>query len=152
MLGQRHLIECHCVLPQYENKDPVVYHKFTVYSKFNERNKIIPKYANCNNCGITHKVFDICQSEIFYGKEDVFVITKEDVKRSLPKNISDILDEHECDITQYELLEDVIYQNLYPFDIILNREIIEDEHHIKVLEVNENKTRIYVDVIRTLMR
>ena len=68
MSGQRHLIECHCVLPIYKNKKPVVYHKFAVYSFFDEKtSKVIPKYVNCNNCGVTHLIEEFCKSKIKLG-------------------------------------------------------------------------------------
>ena len=29
-MSQRHLVECHCVLPLYKDKKPIIYHKFAV--------------------------------------------------------------------------------------------------------------------------
>ena len=44
-MGVKHLIECHCILPQFKKKQPPIYHKFTVYSKFNsDTGNVIEKY------------------------------------------------------------------------------------------------------------
>jgi hypothetical protein len=154
MLGYRHLIECHCVLQVYKDKIPPVYHKFTVYSKVNDRGDIIPKYANCNNCGVTHFITEICKSEIKTGKEDMSSVRSiDDLKISLPERLSKILDDHQCDITLYENAEDVIENQYYPYEMIVKREIIDDEHHVKILNIeNENKFRIDSQVIKTIIR
>ena len=60
--GVRHLIECHCTLPQYRNANPPVYHKFVVFSVLDE-DAIQKKLVQCNNCGIIHKVVDLCKKK-----------------------------------------------------------------------------------------
>ena len=70
MIGQKHLVECHCVLPQFRLNTTVLYHKFVVYSEFNSDGSVITKYAQCNNCGVIHRVFDIAKSEILMGNEN----------------------------------------------------------------------------------
>jgi len=154
MLGYRHLIECHCVLQVYKDKNPPVYHKFTAYNKVNNRGDIIPKYANCNNCGVTHFITEICKSEIKTGKEDLSSVRSiDDLKISLPEKLSKILDDHQCDITLYENAEDVIENQCYPYEMIVKREIIDDEHHVKILNIeNENRFRIHSQVIKTIIR
>jgi len=149
-----HLIECHCVLQVYKDKTPPVYHKFAAYNKINERGNIIPKYVNCNNCGITHYVTEICKSEIKVGKEDSMSVRNiSDLKISLPEKLTKILDDYQCDITLYENAEDVIENQCYPYEMIIKREIIDDEHHIKILNIeNENRFKIDNQVIKTIIR
>ena len=64
----KHLIECQCTLKIFENKTKPLYHKFVVFSLLEDEN-IEEKYVTCNNCDIVHRVYDICKSEIKWGKE-----------------------------------------------------------------------------------
>jgi hypothetical protein len=154
MIGYRHLIECHCVLQVYKDKKPTVYHQFLVYSKVNNKGKIVSRYANCNNCGVTHFIYEVCKSEIKTGKEDISSIRNiDDIKISLPDKLTKILDDNQCDITLYENIEDVIDQKIYPFHTTIKREIIDDEHHVKVLEIeSDNRFKINNQVIKTIVR
>ena len=147
--GVKHLIECHCVLKLYKNVTPVVYHKFLAYSKIDEKGNIIPKYANCNNCGITHLVYEICKSEIKIGKEDISSIrTKEDIALSLPEKIVSVLEKYKSECVIYEEIEDVLENSFFPTSIILKREIIDESHHLKILNITgDNKFSIISDVI-----
>ena len=150
MSGQRHLIECHCVLPLYKNAKPVVYHKFAVYSLFDEKtSKVTPKYVNCNNCGVTHYVDEFCKSEIKLGKEDVKSIRSiKEVSFSLPEKLTNVLKEYNSTIDIYEESEDIIENHLFPKNIIIKREIIDDIHHLKVLTFSsENKFKITSEVL-----
>ena len=116
MPGQRHLIECHCVLPLYKDKKPIVYHKFAVYSLFDEKtSKVIPKYVNCNNCGVTHFVNEFCKSEIKLGKEDVKSVRSiSEVSLSIPNRLNEILSEYNSTVDVYEEIEDVIENREFP--------------------------------------
>tara|TARA_Y100000992_G_scaffold302045_1_gene274702 strand:- start:5285 stop:5731 length:447 start_codon:yes stop_codon:yes gene_type:complete len=148
------MIECHCILPIYKDSLPAIYHKFITYSKIDERGKIIPKYVNCNNCGITHYVYELCKSDIKVGKEDIkSTRTIEDIKLSLPDKIINILTSNNCTIEDYELVEDIFDQEIFPSNLIIKREIIDEEHHIKLLKINNaEKFKIESEVIKTIMR
>ena len=67
--GIKHLVSCHCVLPQFRKMKNPIFHKFVVFSKL-ENDNVVPKIAKCNNCGVLHKVIDICKSEFIHGHED----------------------------------------------------------------------------------
>ena len=82
MSGLKHLIQCHCVLPQYRRMKDPVFHQFVVYSKFNKDNVLKPKVSKCNNCGVFHNIVDFCKSEILHDYEgDGFLITIDDISR-----------------------------------------------------------------------
>lgn len=150
MKGQRHLIECHCVLPVYKGKVPIVYHKFAVYSFLDEKSgKIVPKYVNCNNCGVTHLVKEFCKSEIKLGKEDVKSVRDiKEVSLSLPEKVLKVLDDYNSTIDIYEEVEDVIDNKVYPRDLIIKREIIDDSYHIKILRIlSNNRFKILSEVL-----
>ena len=154
MIGQKHLIECHCSLPLYKNRKDIVYHKFVVYSKIDEAGNKIPKYSKCNNCGATHYVYEFCKSEVKAGKEDNDVaLTIEDVKISLPDKIIKILEQYECTIDVYEQIDDVFDHDFFPIDIIINREIIEDEHTVKLLKlINKDRYKIQTEKINLVIK
>lgn len=152
MAGHKHLVECHCVLPLYKDQRPVVYHKFSVYSKIDTAGKVIPKYVNCNNCGITHYVYEICRSDIKVGKEDIgSVRTIKDISISLPERLVSILEEYNVLIDVYEELEDCLEEDSYPANIIIKREIIDDDHQIKVLNVkSKDSFKILSETLSTV--
>jgi len=140
MRGQKHLIECHCVLPLYKGVKPIVYHKFSVYSKIDDAGKIIPKYVNCNNCGITHLVYELCKSEIKVGSEEIGSVRSiQDIEISLPEKLVKILSEYNATIDLYEEVEDVIDNDLYPSSIVLKRDIVDDKHNLKILNLESSK-------------
>ena len=154
MLGQRHLVECHCVLPIYKNKKPTVYHKFVVYSKIDDNTgKVIPKYVNCNNCGITHCVFELCRSDIIVGKEEINSVRKiEDFKISLDAKIYNLLQEYFCNIDVYEEVEEIFEKEIFPRTVVLKREIIDEKHSVKILEIKNNTSfKIIQDVISNII-
>lgn len=107
--GQRHLISCRCILPQFKSKQDPPVHKFVVFSTIDENDVAIPKFVQCNNCGIIHKITDICRSEILSGKENMSsIVTLEDIKVSLPSNLRDILERHNTDISGWEQAQFVL--------------------------------------------
>jgi len=154
MLGVTHTIECHCVLPLYKNKSPSVYHKFAVYNKVDENGRVLSKYVNCNNCGITHFVYEVCKSEIKVGKEDLPTVRRiDEVKLSLPEKLVKFLESYEVQTFVYEKIEDAISKSIYPTEIILKREIIDESHHVKIIKVtSENKFTVNTEVINTIIR
>lgn len=110
MLCTKHLIECHCVLPQFRSRSEPIYHKFVVFSEFDENGEIITKYAQCNNCGVIHRVTGVSRSEILTGNdESVSIIEIADIKLSLPQNIVSVLESYRVDLATWE-------QTLFTFD------------------------------------
>ena len=151
-MSQRHLVECHCILPIYKNKSPPVYHKFPVYSKIDKKTgKVVPKYVNCNNCGATHYVLELCKSEIKTGKEDVLSVrTASDIKISLPEKLVQLLEGHNSQLDIYEEVEDVIDNDLYPRNIVLSREIIGEDKNYKIISLlSSSKYKIVTEIVKT---
>jgi hypothetical protein len=154
--GIKHLIECQCVLPQFRGKNPPVYHKFLVFSILKEDDSVIEKIAQCNNCGIVHKIYDICKSSILVGDEDASgtVLTKEDMKLMLPSSVSQVLESYNCDITTWEECLFVVENNLYSDDkhIVLTRDNNQETGLIKgklmrLLPGGKIKLESYVDTL-----
>ena len=102
MDGIKHIIECHCVLPQFRNKENFIYHKFIVFSIVDDSDTVIPKFVTCNNCGVIHKIFDICKSHIMAGKDELKSQSSiSDIKFTLNKGVVEILESYKQYINNY---------------------------------------------------
>lgn len=104
MEGIKHVIECSCFLPQAKNNKKINYYKFPVFSIINEKDEVLEKFAQCENCGIVHRVYDICRSEILIGREDgkSSVLSKEEISMMLPTHASNLLNSYNVDIATWE--------------------------------------------------
>ena len=149
-IGQRHLVECHCILPIYKDKKPEVYHKFSVYSRINKKNgKIIPKYVNCNNCGITHYVYEFCKTEIKIGKEDIGSARNiNEISLGLPQKIVQVLESYNASIDLFEEIEDIFDQEIFPKSLVVKREIIDENYNLKILKIlGKDKFKIISEIL-----
>lgn len=118
--GQRHLVNCRCVLPQFKNKEEPPRHKFVVFSIIDDTDSVIPKFVQCNNCGIIHKVIDICKSDILQGKENMSsIVSLDDIRSNLPPSLKDILDRHNCDVSAWEQAQFILENKFWGDFVIL---------------------------------
>ena len=136
MSGLKHLIQCHCVLPQYRRMKDPVFHQFVVYSKFNKDNALKPKVSKCNNCGVFHNIVDFCKSEILHDYEgDGFLITIDDIEDQLPERISGVLKKNNCDLPTWENVLDVYQSREWGSSVVIVRNTIELDTHVKILNI-----------------
>lgn len=137
--GLRHLIECHCILPQYRNRKEPVYHKFVVFSITND-DVVQKKLVQCNNCGIVHKIIDFCKSEIVHGvEENQSLRTIDDIKLSIPSTISDFLAQQKADISLYEFVEFVL-DNKLERDVVIKKDESGGITQVKILQIKADGT------------
>ena len=137
--GIKHLIECHCILPQYKRRDPPLYHKFLVYSKIKD-GLIDEKYSQCNNCGAVHKVYDICRSEVVVGKEDLNTgLSISDMSMQMSDKLSMLLSNHNCDYATWEHVVDIIDEERWGEPVVIKRDIVDDKTVVKILNLQENE-------------
>lgn len=137
--GIRHLVECHCILPQFRNRNPAVYHKIVVFSIV-EDDVVKPKLSQCNNCGIVHRVIDLCKSEIVHGVEEGNSIRSiDDIKISLPQKIADFLSQQKSDLTIWEFVE-FLLDNKKESEIVLSKDQQGDITQVKILHVKQDGT------------
>jgi len=123
MKGQKHLIQCHCVLPQYKNKADPVYHQFVVFSEIDDDGNVVPKNSQCNNCGSIHKIVGLCKSEIVTGKDEMSsLITIEDIKVCLPEKIKDVMESYEIDLPTWEKAQFIVDNEDWEDYVILAQE------------------------------
>jgi hypothetical protein len=133
--GQKHLIKCRCVLPQFKNKPDSKQHRFVVFSEVIE-DVAKQKYAQCNNCGLIHKIVDICTSEILQGKEGMSsILLIEDIKAGLNPNLVGILERHQCDLPTWEHAQYVVDNKCWGDIIILTNDNEDDDKIIKYMRV-----------------
>ena len=150
MRGLKHLVECHCVLPQFRNKKERPYHKFVVFSVIDQADGVIPKHAVCNNCGVIHNVYDIGKSEILVGQETGATIQKEDIELMIPTSISNVLKSYDCDISVWEHALFVMQNSIFPENIILSRTVDGEVTSGKILTIEDiNKYQIKPYSMRT---
>ncbi len=144
MKGVRHLIECHCVLPQYRRRDTPLFHKFPVFSIVGDGDHTQEKIVQCENCGTIHRVYDICRSEILPGKDESrAVLMIEDIKLNLPDKISNILESYDCDISVWEHVDFIMENESWGEEIVLKKETQEESTSLKILQINgSEKIRI----------
>ena len=128
MEGIKHMIECHCILPQFKNRKDPAYHKFIVFSIIDDSDTVIPKYAQCNNCDVIHKVFDICKSEIIPGKDELkSITTKDDLSLTLSSSLIEVLKTYNVDVPTWEQANFIISNKKWGQSIILLKDTINND-------------------------
>lgn len=123
MKGYRHLVKCRCVLPQFKGRPDPPQHHFMVFSTLDDDDQPKVKYAQCNNCGVIHRVTDICRSDILAGREAMGSITTiDDIKSSLPPNLVNILERNAVDISVWEQAQFILENKRWGEFVILAQE------------------------------
>lgn len=111
------------MLPQYKNSAEPVFHQFVVFSVLGDDDTLTAKYVNCNNCGATHKVVDLCQSEIVIGKEESNSAMKiTDFKIMLPSSVYDLLVQYSRELADFEHANFILDEEQWDSTIVLSRE------------------------------
>lgn len=106
MQGTKHLVECRCILPTFSKSSNPPLHKFIVFSVSDSNDAVIEKIAQCNNCGIIHRVTGFCKSEILHDQEEAKnILTIEDISLSLAPDIRDTLKSYDSDLPTYEQVQ-----------------------------------------------
>jgi hypothetical protein len=95
-------------------------HQFVVFSIL-ENDVMKQKFVQCNNCGIVHKVVDLCKSEIVDKKEVLVASTTvDDIKVSLSKNICMVLETAQVDLPTWEHALFIVENKLWGDFVVLN--------------------------------
>tara|TARA_R110001592_G_scaffold188358_3_gene433517 strand:+ start:21236 stop:21697 length:462 start_codon:yes stop_codon:yes gene_type:complete len=131
--GIKHNIQCLCVLPQFRKSSNPPKHEFVVFSVIDNSDTIEPKLAQCNNCGVIHNIIDLCKSEIVTNREELVLLTKDDIKIMLPKPVIDLLENYNCDVPTWENALFILQEESWGEIIILERNKTEDGYDGKVL-------------------
>lgn len=132
--GVKHLVACRCILPTMKNRPNAPVHKFIVFS-IQQDDKVIEKMVTCNNCGIVHKVFEVCKSEIIHNLEGTnSSLTIEDLSVQLPETVVKLLSSYEKDLPDYEHVKFMLDENKIGNFVVLTQEFNEGRKSGKVLK------------------
>jgi len=138
MDGIKHVIECHCVLPQHRRRDNPPYFNFIVFSVIDDSDTVVPKYAQCDNCGVVHKVVDLCRSEIISGKDEISSMTSiDDIKLMLPQDVVGVLESYSCSLASYEATHFILSNKRWGNFVVLTKDFLNDETQGKILQFFE---------------
>jgi len=80
-------------------------HQFVVFSIIGDDDKVQVKFAQCNNCGILHKVTDICKSDIMARDVMTSLVTIDDIKPSIPEGLRVLLENNHADLATWEAVQ-----------------------------------------------
>jgi hypothetical protein len=150
LVGLKHCIKCKCILPQYKNLPEPIQHQFIVFSII-DNDVLITKYAQCNNCGIIHKVIDVCKSEIISCEHLNSLITIGDIKVCLPQKLISILEANNVDLATWEFAKFIIENKMWGNMLILSTEIEGDIKHGKYVQIL-SETQFRVDTFINNLR
>tara|TARA_R110001583_G_scaffold27302_11_gene97795 strand:- start:439 stop:921 length:483 start_codon:yes stop_codon:yes gene_type:complete len=149
MKGFKHLVQCHCVLPQYRNRKNIVYHKFVVFSLVDDEGEVVTKFSQCNNCDVVHRVIDFCKSEISHGVEDSnSVITIDDIRPQLDEKIINVLESNSCDLATWENVQNSILNEYWDEPIVIAKDKIKGESQIKLIILKSEEKYLLENHVR----
>ena len=121
-------------MPTLKNRSDPPLHEFVVFSVISN-DKVVESTAQCNNCGITHRVVDVCKSVIVSNSENSSsIITIEDIKISLPENVGNIMEANNKELADYQHLKFLIDDNDVTGFILLSKESIDGKNQGKILK------------------
>lgn len=121
----KHLIECVCSLPQFENHDPIIFHKFIVFSELDENGEFIIHFAQCNHCKMIHKVTEVNESKIIKKEEMAGLETESDIRNSLPLKYQKAIENYKLDLPTLQEIKFIIDNEQWGKQIILEKEEID---------------------------
>ena len=123
----KHLIECDCVLPQFQLYRPPVFHKFVVFSIILEDGEIQPSFAQCPNCGAVHKVTEVLTSTRIAKDSLSSLPSVDEIKKTLPKRYTETLETYHCDVSTWQEVKFIIDHELWGKAVVHSREVVDGE-------------------------
>jgi hypothetical protein len=119
----KHLIECKCILPQFKNSNPPIFHKFLVFSEIDMNDgNIISSYVQCNNCGVIHRVMEIGRSTVLKKENMNSLLSIDEIKSSLPSRLVLILEQNDCVLAIWQEAQFIIQNGLWGRGFTLTQE------------------------------
>lgn len=131
----KHLVQCNCVLKQFELIEPPVFHRFVVFSVINEDVSIKPSYAKCNNCGGIHRVTEVGVSEKLRRESVPTIPDAEEIKTSLPEKLVGLLLKYNLELTTWQEIKFIYENEMWGRPVILQREQEGEERYGKYLVI-----------------
>lgn len=136
MRGFKHLVSCRCVLPQLRRLPDPPPHRFAVFSIVDDNDAVRPKFVQCNNCGIVHKVTELGRSDIVDRREDMKSITTlADVKAGMPARLAELLESYESDLSTWEAVQFVVSNSRWGEFVVLTTDQVQDTSQGKYVRI-----------------
>jgi len=135
--GVKHLVKCVCVLPQLSKLKNPPSHEFVVFSVYDDsHDDFEASFVQCDNCGVVHKIIDVCSSSILYGRDEMKSIVRiEDVKNAVPTALASILEQHNVDLPTWQQVAWVIEDKQWGTPVVLSSEYIDGTRQGKVMTI-----------------
>lgn len=90
-------------------------------------NVVVPSYVECPNCGIMHRVHDVCRSDIQNRAELTGAVqTIDEIRASLPDKVSSLMSSYELDISSWQQAQLIVENCLWGEHVILKTEALPD--------------------------
>jgi len=140
--GIKHNIQCLCVLPQFRNRRNPPNHEFIVFSILDGSDVMEEKYSQCNNCGVIHRIIDLCKSEVATNRAEISLLTEKDIRLMLPTPVSEVLENYQCDLPTWENALFIINEQKWDEFIVLEKNTIDDGFEGKLLRFKPNNRYI----------
>ena len=124
----KHLIECNCILPQFLKLNPIIFHKFVVFSQIKPNGDFVPHYAKCNNCGAIHKVIEVQESQTIPKDSHPTIETLDEIKQSLKvenEKLVSMLETYEIELHTYQEIKFIFDNEDWGRSVILFKENLE---------------------------
>lgn len=118
----KHLVICNCILSQYQDTEPPIFHKFIVFSVINQDGSIKPSYAKCNNCGGIHKVTEVGVSEKLKKETVASLPDIEEIKSTLPEKLVSLLERYKLQLPTWQEIKFLYENEKWDRAVILSRE------------------------------
>lgn len=135
--GIKHLVRCVCVLPQLSKlKDPPS-HEFKVFSVLDDdAGEFETSFVQCDNCGVVHKVVNVCESTILAGRDEMSsIVTVDDVKNAVPANLAALLEQNNVDLPTWQQVAWIVEEKQWGSTLVLTSEYIEGTRQGKALTI-----------------
>jgi hypothetical protein len=127
-------------------KNPPLFHSFVVFSILDDEENVQEKFAQCNNCGIIHRVYDICKSELTKKESHGAIQTIADISLSLPTELNSILTTYKCDISIWEHVQFIYLFGKWGESAVVSKEIEDGKVNGKRLII-EGSTKFRIEPI-----
>jgi hypothetical protein len=129
----KHLIECNCVLKQFEAIQPTVWHKFVVFSVVDDNGDVKPSYAKCNNCQGIHRVTEVGVAEKLKKESSPTLPDIEELKTGLPEKLVSLLAKYTLDVSTWQEIRFLYDNEQWGKPVVLDKETEDGETHGKYL-------------------
>ena len=135
--GVKHLVKCVCVLPQLSKLPDPPSHEFKVFSVHDDvTDEFEQSFVQCDNCGVVHKVTDVCTSTILRGRDEMSsVVTIEDMRNAVPQNFAVLLDQNKVDLPTWQQVAWTLEEKRWGTSIVLASEYIDGTRQGKIVTI-----------------